>query len=137
MADGLDFVVHSFDSPIRKPDLGPRQDAIEMAPQHLREFLEGLQLRPHRRVDPLAQVLLGAPRLLISPKQLEGQCLPHMKAHLCQFEWFLCLMSKSSVTTGGVANNGRPEVSQGFQGESSAGTMSSKIGCEERSNLTN
>jgi len=41
------------------------EDAVEMAPQHLREFLECLQLRPHRRADPLFQVLLGPPRLLV------------------------------------------------------------------------
>ena len=37
----------------------------------------------------------------------------------------------------GWSEHGRPEVSKGFQGESSAGTISSKIGRAERSNLTN
>jgi hypothetical protein len=36
------------------------------------EFLERLQLRPHRRVDPLGQVLASTRWLLVGPKQLEG-----------------------------------------------------------------
>ncbi len=43
-----------------------------MRPQHGHEFLEWLQLGSHCRVHPLEQVLLGAPRLLVGPEQLEG-----------------------------------------------------------------
>ena len=71
MADGLNLVVHSLDCSVRKPDLSPGEDSIEMAPQHTREFLERLQLRAHRRSHPFGQVSLGAPRLFVVPEQLE------------------------------------------------------------------
>ena len=40
----LILLVHAFDGPIRNPDLGPGKDTVEVAAQHLREFLEGFQL---------------------------------------------------------------------------------------------
>src|SRR5262245_10285279 len=72
MANGLDLVVHAFDGSVGNASLGPGEDAVEVAPQHLCEFLERLQFRPHRRVDPFGQVLLGTPWLLKGPEQLEG-----------------------------------------------------------------
>ena len=54
----------------------------------------------------------------------------------CQFEWFLCLISKSSTVTGGVASTEDLKL-EAFQVESSVGTISSKIARAERSKLTN
>ena len=83
MADGLDLVVHAFDSPIGDSNVGPGEDAAEMALQHLREFLEGLQFRPDGRVNPLGEVLLSSPRLLVGPEQLEGLLQIRLVAEKC------------------------------------------------------
>ena len=59
-------------APLESSGLGPGEDPVQMSSQHPHEFLEWLQLRPHGRAHPLVQVLLGAPRLLVGPEQLEG-----------------------------------------------------------------
>ena len=43
-----------------------------MRAEHADEFLERLQPGSHGRVHPLEQILLGPPRLLVVPEQLEG-----------------------------------------------------------------
>src|SRR6266446_10258194 len=57
---------------VGETDFGPGKNSLQVRAQHLCEFLERLQLGAHSRTDPLAQMLLGTPRLCVIPEQLEG-----------------------------------------------------------------
>ena len=58
--------------PLERRVFGPGEDSIEVRAEHAHEFLERLQLRPHGRVHPLEEVLLGAPWLRLDPEQLDA-----------------------------------------------------------------
>jgi hypothetical protein len=75
MADGLDLVVHALDGSVGEAGFGPGKNSIQVGAQHLREFLERLQLGSHGRVHPLAQMLLSTPRLFVGPEQKKGYAM--------------------------------------------------------------
>jgi len=71
VADGLYFVVHTFDGAVGEPQLRPGQNTIEMIPKHAYELLKGFQARPHGGVHPFLQVLSGPGGLPVFPEELE------------------------------------------------------------------
>src|SRR5579863_4348220 len=72
MADQFDFVVHPLHGSVGDMQSSPSQDPIEMSAQPANQFFEGLESRAHCRMHPALQMLLGARRLAVGPKELEG-----------------------------------------------------------------
>src|SRR6266498_3963676 len=67
MADHLDLVVHAFQGAVGDADTGPRQDPIQMAPEHPRQFLKGLEA-----------AVAGAPEPRSEEHTSELQSRPHL-----------------------------------------------------------